>query len=118
MILADTSAWIDHLRRANRELAALLDDGRIVCHPFVEGELILGGLPDDIAALLSIIPLAPQATHPEALVFVERHRLTAAAIGWIDVHLLCSAALGDCRLWTRDGALRAAAGRIGLAYEP
>lgn len=44
MILVDTSVWVDHLRRGNGRLAALLDDGVVVFHPFVIGELACGTL--------------------------------------------------------------------------
>jgi len=30
--------WVDHLRRGNGELARLLVDDEVVCHPFVTGE--------------------------------------------------------------------------------
>ena len=36
MILVDTSIWIDHLRRGDRQLATLLEAGEVVCHPFVK----------------------------------------------------------------------------------
>ena len=44
MILADTSVWIDHFRAHDEKLAALLDKGRILAHPFFIGELALGHL--------------------------------------------------------------------------
>jgi hypothetical protein len=36
-------------------------------------------------------------------------------LGYVDVHLLASAALGDARLWTIDRRLAGAAKRLGLA---
>ena len=39
MILTDTSVWVDHLRKSSQELSTLLNEGLIVCHPFVIGEL-------------------------------------------------------------------------------
>lgn len=44
MILADTSVWIDHLRKGVPVLAAALDEGRVLMHPFVLGELACGNL--------------------------------------------------------------------------
>jgi hypothetical protein len=44
MILVDTSIWIDHLRAGDDKLARLLDEGRVVAHHFVTGELALGNL--------------------------------------------------------------------------
>ena len=42
MILADTPVWIDHLRRNDEMMAALLEAGQIVMHPLVLGEIALG----------------------------------------------------------------------------
>ena len=36
---ADTSVWVDHLRRDRPRPAALLEEDRVLCHPFVSGEL-------------------------------------------------------------------------------
>ncbi len=44
MILADTSVWVDHLRKGSRELSTLLNDGLVACHPFVIGELACGNM--------------------------------------------------------------------------
>ena len=109
MILVDTSIWVDHLRRPNARLTALLEDGEVLWHPFVLGELILGNLrPDsEVPLFLMELPKAVVAEHEEALAFVRRHALAGSGIGWVDVHLLCSAALSRARLWTLDGRLQA-----------
>ena len=39
MVLVDTSVWVSHLRDGNAELANLLNDGRVLCHPLIVGEL-------------------------------------------------------------------------------
>jgi len=111
MILADTSVWIEHLRRGSSELATLLVDGRIVCHPFVIGELGCGSLRNrrEILTLLAALRPAMVAGHDEALRFVADRRLHGKGLGWIDVHLLASSMLTGCALWTRDKALAAAA---------
>ena len=116
MILVDTSVWVDHLRRGNAELARLLEAAEVAWHPFVLGELLLGNLrPDsEVPALLGELPPAVVAEHEEAIAFVERHRLGGAGIGWVDVHLLCSTALSNARLWTLDRRLRAVASRLDL----
>ena len=44
MILADTSIWIDHLRRGDPGLIALLNAESVVMHPWVLGEIALGTL--------------------------------------------------------------------------
>jgi hypothetical protein len=117
VILVDTSVWVDHLRRGDATLAALLEEGEVSLHRFVIGELACGRLTRrrEILAWLGALPAAPVAAHEEVLHFVERHRLGGRGIGWIDVHLLASAALARTAIWTRDQALRAAARALGLA---
>ena len=39
MILVDTSIWIDHLRRSEAALSALLNDAQVCTHPMIIGEL-------------------------------------------------------------------------------
>lgn len=119
MILADTSVWIDHLRRSDASLAHVLQDGLVLCHPFVIGELACGHLRQRAQVLdaMSELPSAPVATHREVLVFVERHALAGRGIGWVDAHLLTSTALaGGAKLWTRDKRLAGIANDLGLAW--
>jgi predicted nucleic acid-binding protein len=119
VILVDTSVWIDHLRSGEPSLAAALESGRVMMHPFVLGELACGNLANrsEVLELLGNLPAAPTATDPEALGFIERRALMGRGIGYTDVHLLASIALsGDARLWTRDGRLAAAATELDLAF--
>jgi len=117
VILVDTSVWVDHLRQGNARLQRLLADGRVTGHPFVTGEVALGHLrrPAEVLALLGNLPQAVQASHDEVLHFVAEQALSGSGLGWVDVHLLCSAALDRLRLWTLDRKLAAVASRLGFA---
>lgn len=117
MILVDTSIWVDHLRRGLPDLAELLDAGEVLCHPFVIGEIALGHLRrrDEILGLLAALPSAPVAAHDEVLGFVDAQRLAGSGIGWVDAHLLASAALAAVSVWTADRRLASAARSLGLA---
>ena len=117
MILVDTSVWVDHLRRGNQRLTALLDGGLVLVHPFVVGELALGGLKrrTEVLGLLGEMPRAETASHEEALEFVNRHDLVGRGVGWVDAHLLVSTALTGAKLWTLDRRLATAAGRLALS---
>ena len=120
MALVDTSVWIDHLRRGSAELSGLLDQGAVLCHPFVVGELACGNLRrrDEILGHLQALPEAVTASHDEVLHLVHDQRLQGQGIGWVDAHLLASARLSGCRLWTRDRALAAMAAMLGVGMEP
>ena len=119
MVLVDTSVWIDHLRRGNRGLADLLNRASVLCHPLVIGELACGSLQnrDEILGLLSALPMALVAEQDEALRLLDDERLYGRGLGWVDVHLLASARLTACALWTLDKPLSKAAGALDLPVE-
>jgi predicted nucleic acid-binding protein len=119
-MLVDTSVWVDHLRRGDATLRALLTREQVECHPFIIGELACGSLRrrDEVLSLLGRLPQVPLASHDEVLGFVERHRLMGLGIGWIDAHLLASTALAGCSLWSRDRRLSLVAKMLHLSVEP
>ena len=119
MILVDTSLWVDHLRKRAPRLAAALEQGSVLMHPFVLGELACGNLRnrDEVLQLLGELPAAPLATDAEALEFIERRALMGRGMGYVGVHLLASVALaGTARLWTRDKRLAKVAADLELAH--
>lgn len=119
-MLVDTSVWVDHLRRGNRLLGSLLHRAEVWCHPFVIGELACGRLRDrrEVLLLLGALPRVRQADHEEVLAFVASHGLDGSGIGWIDAHLLASAALTGVPLWTLDRRLTGIARALGRAATP
>lgn len=118
MILVDTSIWVHHLRATDKTLAGLLLNQQVLMHPFVVGELALGGLPagGGILALLHRLPTAATATTREVLRFITDTGLAGRGIGYVDTHLLASARLTPgATVWTRDRRLLAAAAYLRLA---
>ena len=117
MVLADTSVWIAHFRYGTPDLASLLSEGRVVMHPFVSGELACGNLKNREAILsdLNALPQSRVAFHAEISKLIEDRRLWGRGLGWIDVHLLGSALLSRCRIWTLDTRLAKAARHLGLS---
>ena len=107
MILADTSVWIDHFRKGNERLSRLLNEGQVLSHPFVIGELACGNLRNrkKILGMLSALPCVQVADHDEVIHFLAKHRIQGQGVGWIDAHLLASSFLTRCRLWTLDESL-------------
>ncbi len=119
MILVDTSVWVDHLRLADARLAALLARGVVAMHPMIIGELACGNLRNrsELISLWRGLRSITQATHDEALYFLEQNRLMGKGIGWVDVHLLAAVALRrDTLLWTRDKRLAGLAATLGLGF--
>jgi predicted nucleic acid-binding protein len=117
VILADSSVWIDHLRRPQPRLVAGLEWANVLAHPFVIGELACGRLRDRAAflGLLGKLPRTPVVTDGEALAFLEARQLMGRGIGYVDVHLLASVALANgVRLWTHDRRLAEVARDLDL----
>ena len=118
MILVDTSVWINHLRLASAILSELLDDGEVLVHPFVLGELALGNLRrrDAFLSDLRDLPRAAVATDEEVISLIDRQTLFGRGIGYVDAHLLAAARLtAGTKLWTHDRRLQAVAAQLGLA---
>jgi predicted nucleic acid-binding protein len=115
LILVDTSVWVDHLRRRDAQLANLLDANSVLMHPFVVGEIACGSLADRALTLdlLLNLPAALVAEPDEALIYLDQHSLHGKGIGYIDVHLLASAAISGAKLWTRDKRLRLVSRELG-----
>ncbi len=116
MILVDTSVWVEHLRCGLPRLATHLQDGGVLIHPWVMGELACGNLRHrgQVLSLLQGLPTAVVASDEEVLLLIERDQLMGRGIGYVDVHLLASARLSRCRLWTQDRRLAAVAEEHGL----
>lgn len=120
-VLVDTSVWVAHFRQHNEHLAALLEAGMVVCHPYVVIEVACGTPPErrTVVGLLAELECVPVATHEEILALIERRTLYGRGCGFVDVSLLASALLGDrTLLWTLDRRLEAIAAESRRSYRP
>ena len=118
MIIADTSIWIHHFRKANAQFCQLLTEGQIAMHPFILGELSCGNLPSRISTIrdLSALPMAAACLDREVRELIESRQLMGRGIGYIDAHLLASALISGFPLWTRDKRLQETAAMLGCSY--
>jgi predicted nucleic acid-binding protein len=119
MVLVDTSIWVSFLNSGNDRLQELLEEGKVIAHPIIIGELACGNLKNrnEILSLLETLPAAISAGHGEVIQFIEIHRLMGLGLGYIDIHLLAAARLTGVLLWTADRNLMEAAARFGIAYK-
>ena len=120
IVLADTSLWVDLWRHGNTRFAQLLDQNRVVLHPFVLGEIALGRISPRTEVLHRLAKLqAPRvARHGEVLALIERVPLWGRGIGWVDAHLLASALLDRLRLLTLDRRLADVAESLRVSTSP
>lgn len=121
MILADTSIWVDYLRRGNPQMEKRLSLGQIVMHPFIVAELALGSLRnrrlrlDELEALLEV----KVARLREVRHMIEARSLYSKGISLVDAHLLASCLMTPgTQLWTRDAALVQAGKSLGINVHP
>jgi predicted nucleic acid-binding protein len=89
----------------------------VLTHPFVIGELTLGGLSPTALALLRKLDLAPVGKLNEVQSLIE-HGLVRRGVGYVDAHLLVSARLMAARLWSLDLRLAAVAAAFSVEYRP
>jgi predicted nucleic acid-binding protein len=122
MVLVDTSVWIRFL--ANRtpfaaELDRLLGLDEVMGHELVYGELLIGdrGGRRKLLAAYERIHQVAMVPHRDVVAFVRDRDLHGRGVGWIDVHLLASAMVGRCQLWTADPRFSAVADQLGVAYK-
>jgi predicted nucleic acid-binding protein len=121
MVLVDTSVWIRFLAgRAPfaRDLDVLLAGDEVVGHEMVFGELLIGdhGGRMELLEAYEKMHRAANVPHGDVVTFVRERDLLGRGLGWIDAHLLASALVSRCRLWTADCRFAAVAEEIGIAH--
>ncbi len=119
MLLVDTSVWIDHFRKSNEQLEEVLNNGDIMCHPFIIGELACGNIKNrkEILSLMKELPMSYKASHDEIFELIERRKLMGRGLGFIDMHLIASAFLSNVCLWSFDKNLNKIAIELKIAYK-
>lgn len=110
MIVVDTSVWLDHFRGtpSAADLALHLEEGHVLVHPWVVGEIALGNLGRhraEILGALQRLPVAPVVSHAETLELIERRAIAGRGVGWVDVQIIASARACGAELWTHDGKM-------------
>jgi len=115
-LLVDTSVWADHLRSGDPFLAMELEQGAVLVHPWVVGELACSQLRArvQVVRLLNDLPQATVATTREVLHLIDSRQLIERGIGYLEAQLLASCLLEAAQLWTRDQPLRTVAAELGL----
>jgi predicted nucleic acid-binding protein len=117
VILVDTSVWIDHLRKPEGKLQELLQNDKVVTHPFVRLELSLGSIAsrEKVLADLALLHQVQVAETGELFGLVELRRLYRRGIGITDLHLVASALFDkSISIWTRDRRLGEIADELGV----
>ena len=121
LILADTSIWVDHIRASNPNLIDLIRKERLVVHPLVIGEVVLGNLPrwETTLAWLRGLPSVQPVSDEELYRTIAQQALQGSGLGVVDAHLLGAVLLRpELRLWSRDRRLSDHAKRMDRSWLP
>ena len=105
--LIDTSVWINHFNKKDLHLIALLESDDAVIHPFILGELMCGQIPNrnQVIHALKKIKQLDAVTPKEFEYFINEQKIYSSGLGFVDCHLLASAMIGHCALYTHDKTL-------------
>lgn len=119
MILIDTSVWISFFNKGNQELKRLLEEGEVVIHDMIIGELACGNFKNrgEIFTLLNQIPRTQSSTFDEIIYFIEKNKIYGKGLGYIDCALLVSSILFETKIWTNDKSLKEVAKSFGYSYK-
>lgn len=107
MTLVDTSVWVEYLAGRGEGLTTLLDENRVLIHPFIIGEVACGNLRHRARVLEGIgeLPRVREASHADVMHMVSDRKLWGMGVGWVDMHLLASALITGCAFFTYDKRL-------------
>lgn len=117
MILVDTNAWVDHLRKKDTRLVEFLEQQRVRTCDIVIGELLLGaGFPPGVASDLGALATLPSPTPAETRLFIERHRraFAGSGVGWADAQIILTAHKAGARIHSSDRAVRKVCRAVGV----
>ena len=116
-VLIDTSVWLRFLRGEEAGLVAQswITSGQALVHPFVIGELLLGGLSAENEALLRSLPWSAPLSPEELYDFIRRHHLAGTRIDRVDAALLAAARTVGAQLATFDTPLARCARQLDVA---
>jgi len=117
-VLVDTNVWITFLREPLPELGLLVKRGRVITHPCIVGEILVGMVRQRgvVREFLLSLPCSKEAAPASILGMIESRRLFGRGLQWNDIQLLAAAKLSAASLWTRDQRLAAAAEEFGVGW--
>lgn len=120
MILVDTSIRINHFRYDDVELSKIIEDDRLLCHPFIIGGLALES-PRERDAVIEFLAGQREvviATHAEVMTVIDRYPIFRMGIGYADAHLQTSILLDRrASLSTSHRRLASAVQKVGVTVQ-
>ena len=84
----------------------LIVKNQSILHPYIYGELLLGGIADKAASMLQALEITSVPDQNLVYRFIQENKLHGRGIGWVDVSILMSALLGNHQVYTYEENLR------------
>ena len=117
-VLIDTSAFVDFIRHGDDVIEMLFKEKIAYIHPFVAGELLLGGYPKDSRIMELILkrkePMTISTNSIEMM--IDRTNAVNKRIGLIDCYLIAACMSESMKLYTKDKNLAALAKEHSCLY--
>ncbi|TVR29811.1 MAG: type II toxin-antitoxin system VapC family toxin [Spirochaetaceae bacterium] len=115
--LVDTSVWVAFFRGqpGAKQLAEFCAGNAALLHPWVLGELLLGGLSAQNRTLLDSLDRVPEPSTDDLLSAIVTHQLSSRGIGLVDVAIVHAALSEQLRIWTFDKPLGDVAREVGIS---
>jgi hypothetical protein len=97
----------------------LLNDYKVVIHPYIVGELACGNFKNRnlILSYLKSLPEVSIISDNEYHSFIDKNKLFGIGLGFVDIHILASAIISGIVLFTRDKALMLRAQLLGVDFK-
>ncbi|PKL38570.1 MAG: hypothetical protein CVV44_11860 [Spirochaetae bacterium HGW-Spirochaetae-1] len=104
MIIIDTNVWVSFFKGEKKALPLkdLIVENQCLLHPYVYGELLLGGLTVKAEELLGVLEKIPVTDEETVYQFIREEQVNSRGIGWVDVNILVSALSRKYRVFTFD----------------
>ena len=116
MTVIDTSVWILFFKgdRRVKRLSGLCAGNLALLHPWVFGELLLGGLSAENRELVESLDRCVEPSLDQLAEVIRLHGLSNKGIGLVDTAVLHGALSAQAAIWTYDSALRSVARETGV----
>ncbi|HPS59084.1 MAG TPA: PIN domain-containing protein [Spirochaetota bacterium] len=107
MIIADTNVWVSFLKGEKKAflLKDMIIENEVILHPYIYGELLLGGIAQKVVPLLQSLETLSITDEQIVYYFIMKNKMQNRGIGWVDVNLLVSALSEKHRIFTFDANL-------------
>ena len=104
MIIIDTNVWISYFKGEKKafRIKDIIIDNQTILHPYIYGELLLGGISDKAEFMLQALEMTTILDRNVVYRFIKKNKLQSKGIGWVDVNILMSALSEKHQVYTYD----------------